>query len=228
MTDKKKIAVLGGTGNLGYALAWRWARAGHQVTIGSRMAERAQDAAARLNQRLGKALVAGADNAAATRDAQVVTLAVPFAAQKATLDAVLPALSGQLLIDATVPLAPPQVAVAQLPREGSAAAITRNTVGERARVAAAFHNVAAELLEQDVPVDCDILVTADDAAVRREAMELVEDSGCRAVDAGRLANAAATEALTSLLIHINRAYKARHAGIRVTGIGPAGDDGPAE
>ncbi len=223
MTAKKKIAVLGGTGNLGYALARRWARAGHRVTIGSRAAERAQDAAQRLNQRLGEALVFGADNAAAARAAEVVALTVPFAAQNATLDAVLPALSGQLLIDATVPLTPPRVAVVQLPPQGSAAVITRDAVGERARVAAAFHNVAAELLEQDAPVDCDILVTADDAAVRREAMELVEDSGCRAVNAGKLANAAAAEALTSLLIHINKAYKVRHAGIRITGIAPAGD-----
>ena len=219
MFDKKKIAVLGGTGNLGYALAWRWARAGHDVSIGSRVEDRARNAAAELNKRLGGELIKGADNPSATKNAEVVVLTVPFAAHGATLESIKPGLSGQVLIDATVPLMPPKVAVVQLPPEGSAAIITRNVVGDRARVAAAFHNVAADLLEQDVEIDCDILVTSDDVGTRKEVMQLVEDSGCRAINAGKLANAAAAEALTSLLIHINKTYKTGHSGIRITGIG---------
>lgn len=218
LNDKKKIAVLGGTGNLGYALAWRWARAGHDVTIGSRVEEKAQNAAAELNGKLGDGLVKGADNPTATKNAEVVVLTVPFAAHKATLEGIKSSLAGQILIDTTVPLMPPKVTVAQLPREGSAAVITRNIAGERARVAAAYHNVAANLLEQDLEIDCDILVTSDDVETRKEVMQLVEDSGCRAVNAGKLANAAAAEALTSLLIHINKTYKTHHSGIRITGI----------
>ena len=219
MFIKRKIAVLGGTGNLGYGLAWRWAGAGHAVTIGSRVREKALNAAAELNERLGGSLIDGADNPAAAKQAEVVVLTVPFAAHEATLESIKPSLSGQVVIDTTVPLVPPKVAVVQLPGEGSAAVITRNILGERARVTAAYHNVAANLLERDVDIDCDILVTGDDLETRREVMQLVEDSGCRAINAGKLANAAAAEALTSLLIHINKTYKTGHSGIRITGIG---------
>ncbi len=218
MINKKKIAVLGGTGNLGYALAWRWARAGHEVTVGSRVEEKAQNAAAELNKKPGGESIKGADNLAATKQAEVVVLTVPFAAHKATLESIKPGLSGQVFIDTTVPLMPPKVAVVQLPEEGSAAALTRNILGDRARVTAAFHNVAANLLEQDVEIDCDILVTGDNLETRKQVMQLVEDSGCRAINAGKLANAAAAEALTSLLIHINKTYKTSHSGIRITGI----------
>lgn len=218
MFIKRKIAVLGGTGNLGYGLAWRWARAGHDVTIGSRIREKALNAAAELNERLGGSLIDGADNPAAAKQAEVVVLTVPFAAHEATLESIKPSLSGQIVVDTTVPLVPPKVAVVQLPGEGSAAVITRNILGDRARVTAAYHNVAANLLERDVDIDCDILVTGDDLETRREVMQLVEDSGCRAINAGKLANAAAAEALTSLLIHINKTYKTSHSGIRITGL----------
>lgn len=218
MFNKKKIAILGGTGNLGYGLAWRWARAGHEVTIGSRSREKALNAAAELNKKPGAGSIQGADNLTATKWAEIVVLTVPFAAHQATLDSIKPGLSGQILIDTTVPLVPPKVAVVQLPEQGSAAVITRAMLGDRARVTAAYHNVAANLLEQDVDIDCDILVTGDDLQTRREVMQLVEDSGCRAINAGKLANAAAAEALTSLLIHINKTYKTSHSGIRITGI----------
>ena len=218
MSNRKKIAILGGTGNLGYGLAWRWARAGHEVIIGSRVAQKAHNAAAELNEKPGGETIKGTDNLSATRQADVVTLTVPFAAHAATLESIMPGLSGQILVDTTVPLMPPKVAVVQLPPAGSAAVLTQEMVGERARVTAAYHNVAANLLEQDVEIECDILVTGDDPATRKEVMQLVEDSGCRAVNAGKLANAAAAEALTSLLIHINRAYKTPHSGIRITGI----------
>ncbi len=214
----KKIAILGGTGNLGYGLAWRWARAGHEVTIGSRVAEKARNAAAELNQKPGGGSIRGTDNLTATKQAEVVVLTVPFAAHQATLESIKPGLAGQIVVDTTVPLIPPKVAVVQLPAEGSAAVISRDTLGDRARVTAAYHNVAANLLEQDVEIDCDILVTGDDLQTRKEVMQLVEDSGCRAINAGKLANAAAAEALTSLLIHINKTYKTSHSGIRITGI----------
>ncbi|MBT7952557.1 MAG: NAD(P)-binding domain-containing protein, partial [Gammaproteobacteria bacterium] len=179
MSTKTKIAVLGGTGNLGHALAWRWARAGYDVTIGSRTKEGAQVAADDLNKRLGRDVVKAADNPSATESAEVVVLTVPFAAHSAVLESILPNLSGQVLIDTTVPLRPPRVAVAQLPEEGSAAEITQKIVGDKAQVVAAFHNAAAALLEGDDDIDCDILVTADDIATRRAIKKLVEDTGCR-------------------------------------------------
>ncbi len=218
MSEVKKIATLGGTGNLGYALAWRWARAGHDVTIGSRQADRAEQAADALNRRLGSDLIRGADNPTATQDADVVVLTIPFSAHTAILESIKPVLCGQILLDTTVPLKPPRVTVVNLLEEGSAAVIAQNTLGERARVAAAFHNIAANLLEQDVKIECDVLVTGDDPDTRKAVMQLVQDSGCRPVNAGKLANAAATEALTSLLIHINKTYKTPHSGIRITGI----------
>lgn len=217
MSTKTTISVLGGTGNLGHALAWRWARAGHDVTIGSRTKERAQEAADDLNKRLGKELVKAADNVSATSMSEVVVLTVPFAAHSALLEAIKPVLSGQILIDTTVPLRPPRVAVVQLPEEGSAAEITQNIVGDKARVVAAFHNAAAELLEKDEDFECDILVTGDDIADRRAIKGLVEDTGCRPINAGKLANSAASEALTSALIHINKTYKT-HSGIKITGV----------
>ena len=218
MREITKVAIIGGTGNLGKALAWRWARAGYDVTIGSRTKEGAQTAADKLNKRLGNELIRAADNLTAIEDAEVVVLTVPFSAHSTVLESIKSKLSGQILIDTTVPLRPPAVSVAQLPKEGSAAEITQKIVGDNALVVAAFHNASAALLNEDVKIDCDILVTADKLSTRRAIKKLVEDSGCRPINAGKLANSAASEALTSALIHINRTYKTRHAGIKITGV----------
>ncbi len=218
MREITKVAIIGGTGNLGKALAWRWARAGYDVTIGSRTKEGAQTAADKFNIRLGNELIRAADNLTAIEDAEVVVLTVPFSAHSTVLESIKPKLSGQILIDTTVPLRPPAVSVAQLPKEGSAAEITQKIVGDNALVVAAFHNASAALLIEDVKIDCDILVTADKLSTRRAIKKLVEDSGCRPINAGKLANSAASEALTSALIHINRTYKTRHSGIKITGV----------
>lgn len=217
MVNKTKIAVIGGTGNLGRGLAWRWAKAGHDVTIGSRTADKAQATADELNKRLGEDRIKAADNVTATLSSEVVVLTVPFAAHSSTLESIKASLSGQILIDTTVPLRPPRVAVAQLPEDGSAAQITQQLLGDAAEVVAAFHNVAAAVLESDEDPDCDVLVAADELANRRAIKHLVEDTGCRPINAGKLANAAASEALTSALIHINKTYNA-HSGIRITGV----------
>ena len=217
MVNKTKIAIIGGTGNLGRGLAWRWAKAGHDVTIGSRTSDKAEVAAAELNDRLGENRIQATDNISATQTAEVVVLTVPFAAHTATLESIKSALDGQILIDTTVPLRPPRVAVAQLPEDGSAAEITQKLVGDAAEVVAAFHNVAAATLDSDEEMDCDVLVTADELSTRRAIKHLVEDTGCRPINAGKLANSAASEALTSALIHINKTYKA-HSGIKITGV----------
>ena len=134
---------------------------------------------------------------------------MPFAAQRETLETIRPHAAGKLVIDCTVPLKPPKVGLVQLPPEGSAAELARAVLGPEAKLASAFHNVGAKLLESDSPVECDVLVFADDDAVRAAAASIVEAVGLRPIEAGPLANSAAAEALTSVLIQINRRYKAR-------------------
>jgi NADPH-dependent F420 reductase len=216
---KPTIAVLGGTGQEGSGLALRWAHAGHRVMIGSRSRERADEAAAAINARIGAERAAGADNLAAAECAVIVVLTVPYAAQLATLEAVKPALTGKILIDVTVPLVPPRVGRVQLPEGGSAAVKAQALLGESVRVVSAFQNVAAELLQElDRAIDCDVLVCGDDRGARAQAIALATEAGMRAFHAGPLANSAAAEALTSVLITINRQYKIAHSGIRITGL----------
>jgi 8-hydroxy-5-deazaflavin:NADPH oxidoreductase len=216
--NRKKITVLGGTGNLGFALAWRWARAGHEVIVGSRSEDKAQQAASEINGRIANDSVQGKDNVAAVKDAEIIVMTVPYAAHDATIETIKPHLSGQILVDTTVPLKPPKVDVVQLPETGCVAFQTQVVLEDKAVVVAAFHNVAANLLNKDVVIDCDVLVTSDDPDARKEVMQLSEDAGCHALSAGVLANAIAAEVFTSILIHINKTYKTGHAGIRITGL----------
>jgi hypothetical protein len=216
--NRKKIAVLGGTGNLGFALAWRWARAGYEIIIGSRAEDKAQQAASEINKRTCNGLAIGLDNVAAVKAAEIIVMTVPYAAHNGTIETIKPHLSGQILIDTTVPLKPPKVDIVQLPETGCVAVQTQILVGDKARVVAAFHNVAANLLNKDVDINCDVLVTSDDSEARKEVIQLSEDAGCHALDAGVLANAIAAEVFTSILIHMNKTYKKGHAGIRITGL----------
>ena len=213
------IAVLGGTGQEGSGLALRWANAGHTVILGSRSADKAQAAALALNRQLGKEVVSGMDNRTAAAAAEVVVLAVPYAAQRPTVDDVREALAGKILIDVTVPLVPPRVARVQLPDGGSAVEAIQKLLGEQTRVVSAFQNVSAHYLsELDRVIECDVLVCGDDKDAREVAVGLACDAGLRGVHAGVLANSAAAEALTSALIAINRHYKVPAAGIRITGV----------
>ncbi|MGE5502241.1 MAG: NADPH-dependent F420 reductase [Ignavibacteriales bacterium] len=219
-----KVAVLGGTGALGHALARRWAMAGRQVVIGSRDAARAVEAAAALSAET-RATVVGMANREAAQACDIAVLTVPFASQAAVLEDVRPALAGKVLIDTTVPLVPPRVARVQLPAEGSAAVRAASLLGEDVRVVSAFHNVPAESLAADGPLDCDVLVFGDDKAARADALGLAQAAGLRAFHAGSLANSAAAEALTSVLIFLNKHYGG-HGGIRLTGLGGGGDATP--
>ena len=207
-----KIAVIGGTGNLGSALAWRLARAGHAVVIGSRTAESAVAKA----EELGNGLT-GMMNADAAEAADVVFVTVPFAAQASTLEDIKPHVAGKIVVDTTVPLVPPKVMRVQLPPEGSAAAKADAILGEGVRMVAGFHNVAAHKLAQDIEVDCDILIFGDEKAARAEIVALADEIGLRGVHGGALVNAAAAEAMTSLLIFINKNYQVDGAGIKITG-----------
>ncbi|MEQ9123834.1 MAG: NADPH-dependent F420 reductase [Alphaproteobacteria bacterium] len=209
----KTIAILGGTGDLGTGLARRWAKAGHKVVIGSRTAEKAEAAAADLKD-FG---VRGLENKAAAEAAEIVAITVPYANQVATLEAVKDALAGKILIDATVPLMPPKVGTVQLPEGGSAAVAAQKMLGDGVTVVSAFQNVAAAKLQSDVDLECDVLVAGDKVAARQVVIDLVEDAGMRGWHVGPLANSAAAEALTSLIIQINRRYGIDGAGIRITG-----------
>jgi NADPH-dependent F420 reductase len=213
------IAVLGGTGQEGSGLALRWAHAGHRVTIGSRSPERAQETASRINARIGADRATGAHNRAAAEIGQTVVLAVPYSAQLATLEEIKPALAGKILIDVTVPLIAPQVGRVQLPEGGSAVLKAQRLLGDGVRVVSAFQNVSAEHLKAlDHAIDCDVLVCGDDRDARAAVIKLARDAGMRAFHAGPLANSAVAEALTSALITINRQYKIKHSGIRITGL----------
>ncbi len=219
MSERPVLAILGGTGDLGGGLAFRWARAGYPIVIGSRGEEKGAAAAQELRERLPEADVRGTDNVTAAAAAEIVVLTVPYAHQKPTLESVRGALSGKILVDCTVPLKPPKVARVQLPEAGSAAVEAQELLGDEVQVVSAFQNVGAAHLETEHAIDCDVLVTGNVVAARERVVELVEAAGLVAWQAGPLANSAAAEALTSVLIFINKKYQATGAGIRITGAG---------
>jgi 8-hydroxy-5-deazaflavin:NADPH oxidoreductase len=213
--DRPTLAIIGGTGTLGSGLARRLAAAGYTITVGSRSPEKAAETARALPG--GTAL--GASNAEAARAGDVVIVTVPWSNQAAILDEIAPHVAGKLVVDTTVPLVPPKVARVQLPPEQSAALAAQKRLGASVRVVAAFHNVAAHKLQKDEPIDCDVLIFGDDPKDREVVLALAVAAGLRGVHAGPLVNSVAAEALTSVLIGINRTYKVDGAGIRITGIG---------
>ena len=216
-SDRPTIAVLGGTGGEGSGLALRWANAGYPIVIGSRNADKAAQVCDRINTQLGRAAASHAGYRAAAASGKIVVLTVPYAAQRSTVEEVRDALDGKILIDTTVPLVPPKVARVQLPEGGSAVAAIQALLGESVKVVSAFQNVPAHLL-QDLghEVECDVLVCGDDVQARETVIKLAADIGLRGLHAGPIANSAAAEALTSVLISINSRYKVQSAGIRIT------------
>jgi NADPH-dependent F420 reductase len=219
------LAILGGTGDLGTGLARRWAQAGYEVIIGSRTLDKATAAVADLREVMAErgvsqVSVTAMENLAAAQTADIVTLTVPFSHQASTLELVKPALQGKLLIDVTVPLVPPKVARVQLPAQGSAGQIAQELLGEGVDVVSAFQNVAAVHLQEGHGLACDVLVSGNKKTARDEVIKLVEAAGMRGLHAGMINNAAAAEALTSVLITINKQYGC-HAGIKITGLDTA-------
>lgn len=213
------IAVLGGTGKEGKGLAYRWARAGYKVVIGSRIPEKAVTAASEIIESLeGSSSVVGASNLEAAQQAEIVVLTVPYAAHRDTLEGVKDALKGKLFIDVTVPLVPPKVTKVQMPPAGSAAQEAKAILGEDVQVVAAFQNISHEHLMTDSDVECDVLVTGSSKEARAEAIKLVEAAGLTGWDAGPIENSVVVEGLTSVLININKQYGSTHAGIRITGV----------
>ncbi len=215
----RRIAVIGGTGKEGSGLAMRWARAGYEVIIGSRSAEKGARVAEELNRRAGVTTIRGTDNVTAAREGDVIVLSVPYSAHIDTLAQIKDVVQGKVMVDVTVPLRPPKVTVVHIPEGGSATQEAQAFLGEGVRVVAAFQNIsAAHLADPDHEIDCDVLVCGDDKEAKSIAIELARAAGMRGLDAGPLANAVVVEGLTSILIGINKRYKVRGAGIRITGL----------
>ncbi|MEP6896446.1 MAG: NADPH-dependent F420 reductase, partial [Chloroflexota bacterium] len=211
------IAVLGGTGKEGKGLAYRWAQAGYKVLIGSRSSERAVSVASEIMELLeGSSSLVGTSNLEAAQSAEIVVIAVPYAAHRETLESVKDALQGKLLIDVTVPIVPPKVTKVQMPAAGSAAQEAREILGEGVEVTTAFQNTSYELLLTDEDVDCDVLVTGTSKDARSETIRLVEAAGLIGWDAGPIENSVVVEGLTNVLININKQYGSTHAGIKIT------------
>ena len=222
----RPIAIIGGTGPAGTGLALRWGRAGETIIIGSRDEQRAQQAAAAVRQRIGpQANVSGMENSAACAAADILMLTVPFEGQAALLKELKPAMTaGSIVIDATVPLASGVGGRASRTLgvwQGSAAQQAAELVPKEVSVVAAFHNVSADLLATDAPLDCDVIVCSDDPDAAQLTRELAAKiPGVRALDGGKLENVRIVEQITALLVGMNIRHKG-HAGIRITGLPPS-------
>lgn len=225
LPDSRPIAILGGTGAAGMGLALRWARAGETVLIGSRDAQRAQEAAESIKAKIGSdARISGTDNPSVCGQADVLVLTVPFEGQAGLVKQLKPAIRpGSVLIDATVALAASIGGRASRTLgvwQGSAAQQAAELVPAKVSVAAAFHNLSAELLNGDDPLDCDVIVCSDDPKATQVARALAAKlPGVRAIDGGKLENARLLEQITALLIGLNIRHKG-HGGIRITGLPP--------
>jgi 8-hydroxy-5-deazaflavin:NADPH oxidoreductase len=215
----RTIAVVGGTGREGKGLAYRWAKAGYQVVIGSRQAEKAQIAAEEIQSLLGDSTqVKGLANPEAAAAADLVVVTVPYSAHTDTLKTIQPFVQGKVVVDVTVPLVPPKVTKVQMPPAGSAAQEARAILGEGVEVVSAFQNISYEHLLHDEPVDCDVLVCGTSKAARAQVLGLIEEMGLVGWDAGPIENSVIAEGLTSVLIGLNKQYGVQSAGIKITGI----------
>jgi NADPH-dependent F420 reductase len=217
MNEIKKIAIIGGTGQLGPGLALRWAHAGYTVLIGSRQADKAQAVATELNAELGKELIQGLENADAAAQADISILTVEQTAHEPALKSVKNAVQGKILVDATARLSFPDLTPPAAP---AAAQIAQRVLGADVRVVGAFQTVPAASLRKnfDQPLDSDVLVCADDMAAAEAVIRLAEAAGLKAFFAGTLDKAIVVEGLTSILVSMNKHYKSRHGTFRVAGI----------
>jgi 8-hydroxy-5-deazaflavin:NADPH oxidoreductase len=212
------IAVLGGTGKEGKGLAYRWAKAGYQILIGSRYSEKAVTVASEIMELLeGESSIVGTTNQEAATQADIVVLTVPYSGHRDFLESLKDSLNGKLVIDTTVPLVPPKIRKVQMPPAGSAAQEAKEILGENVEVVAAFQSIPYELLLTDDEIDCDVLVTGSSKKARQEALRLVDAAGLTGWDAGPIENSVVVEGLASVLININKEYGSTHSGVRITG-----------
>ncbi len=214
-----RIGIVGGTGREGRGLAARWAAAGHRVLIGSRDAARALERARELSEPSAGLLITGGENAAIAMESEVVVLTVPYGAHGETLRALRVALEGKILVDLTVPLKPPSIHTVHVPPGESCALEAQTILGASCKVIATLHHVSStDLADVDTPLARDVLVCGDDVPAKDTVMALVRELGARALDAGPLRNAIALEALTPVLLHLNKKYSSKHAGLSITGL----------
>lgn len=215
------VAILGGTGKEGGGLALRWGRAGHRILIGSRDRERARARARELAATLDGAAIEGLTNEEAARAGEIVVVAVPHAGHRTLLGGLRDPLRDKVVLDTVVPLDFASPRLYAPPPEGSAAEEAQAVLGAGARVVAALHQVAAhELQALDHPLEVDVPLCGDDPEAKRVAAGLIETLGVRVLDAGPLAMASVLEGLTALLVRLNRRYKVKGAGLRITGLEP--------
>jgi len=213
-----KIGIVGGTGREGRGLGVRWAKAGHDVFIGSRQSDKGVAKAAEFAKEFGVTLQGG-DNVAACDHAELIIVTVPYSAHQGTFESIKDVVGDKVIVDITVPLQPPKVRSVHLPKGEAAALEARGYLNDGARLVAALHHISSEhLSDPDHAFDCDVLVCGDDKDARATVISVISDLGLRGVDAGVLKNAVALESLTPVLLHINRRYKSVGSGIRITGI----------
>lgn len=212
------VAILGGTGKEGAGLATRWAQAGHAIIIGSRDAARAQDKAIELRERANKLTIVGKENAEAAALGDIVVVALPAAGLAATLPAAREACRGKVVVSTVVPLTFGGPRLFTPPPSGSSAEDVQALLPE-AKVVAAFHHIAAhELAETEHDIDSDLLMCGADVEAKAVVTELGRSMGLRVIDVGPLSNAGPLEAITAVLATINRRYKLKNAGIKITGL----------
>ena len=222
--DISSIAVIGGTGGLGSALAWCWGRAGFKIFIGSRNAEKAELAADKLNTTLtgrsglGEKIACGLSNQEAASLAQIIVLTVPFANHEAIIEEISNAVQGKIVVDTTVPLVPPKVSRVQLPKGGSVAKRTQEKLGKNVRVVSAFQTIAAAELAKDASSSGlvgEVLVCGNNVDARTCVISLVEAAGLKGWHAGPIDNSVVSESLTPVLIFLNKRYQMEGSGIRI-------------
>ena len=215
--DISSIAVIGGTGGMGSALAWCWGRAGYKIFIGSRNAEKAELAAEKLNTTLGLNIASGLSNQEAASVVEIIVLTVPFANHEAIVDEIAEAAQGKIVVDTTVPLVPLKVSRVQLPEGGSVAKKTQERLGKNVRVASAFQTVAAAELAKDKKLEDEVLVCGNNVEARTCVISLVEAAGLKGWHAGPIDNSVVSESLIPVLIFLNKRYQMEGSGIRIVG-----------
>jgi hypothetical protein len=214
-----RIGIVGGTGKEGMGLGSRWAHAGHEVVIGSRDAERARAKAAELAAGVASARVTGMSNRDAVGAAELVVLTVPATGLASTLPELRGACAGKIVVSTVVPLTFGGGRLFTPPPQGSSAEEAQELLGPETRVVAAFHHIAAhELAAGEHDIECDLLLCGGDADAKRVVSDLGRSMGLRPVDVGPLTNAGPLEGITAVLATVNRRYKLKNSGIKITGL----------
>jgi NADPH-dependent F420 reductase len=214
--DQLNVAIVGGTGNLGGALALRLGAPGVKIIIGSRDAEKAKNAVETLKPKLRAGEIVGTTNREAVKDADFVVIAVPYEGHAQMVSDLKGQLGGKIVVDAVVPLNKVKPFV---PPAGSALQEAQQILSGEAPVVGALHNISAvDLGDVDAPLG-DVLVCGDDAAAKQRVMEIIQRIGATAYDAGPASNAYVIEGLTGIIIALNRKYKSKHGSVKITGVG---------